>query len=107
MNRVEKFRNCIMDASGRVRRVLIAEHGNLHFGFGEKFYSRPHDYVLGWFRHPNSDKKVYEVTYQPNWGVKCSDLVRGSNGAAHDIATMVPEGYEWEENSSPFNSLEM
>lgn len=103
VNRIEEFRNHIIDASGYVRRRLMDEHGNLHYGFGSKFYNRPSDYVLGWFRHPDPDKKVYEVTYDPSWGVKCKDLTRGGNGAAHDVAMMVPEGYEWEPNPTPFS----
>ena len=101
MNRVERFRNCIMDASGRIRRVLMSEHGNLYYGFGEKYYNGPEEYTLGWFRHPDPDMKVYEVKYRPSWGIVCKGLDKGSNGAAHDIAMVVPEGYEWEENPTP------
>lgn len=103
MTRVERFRNSIMEASGRIRKILMIEYGNTYYGFGPRYYSRPHEYVLGWFRHPDPEKKSHEVTYQPNWGVKCVSLIKGSNGAAHDVAVMVPEGYEWEENQCPMD----
>lgn len=95
MNRVEKFRNCIMGASGQVRRRIVAE--NLDVYRAPKIKC---DYILGWFKHPDSSMKVYEVKYNPSIGVTCADFDRGNNGTAHDIARRIPENYEWEENPS-------
>ena len=103
MSKREEFRKLISEAAGFIRRAVIAEHGNVYFGFGNKFYERP-QYILGWLRHPDPDKRVYEVKYVPSWGVTC-DLCRGSNGAADDVAMLVPEGYVWEENPNLFEEI--